>query len=98
MPNRSFSQPLNVSNLETVRNPNQTRRKLIQLTMTPKLRLSDEARKALLSSILKVLLLVKRRTNISTQMKEAPEMQAVHIIEVSTFCFYDFNQELLLTG
>lgn len=44
--------------------------------MTPKLRLREHARKALLSSMRKLCLPGKRRTNTSTQMTEAPKTQA----------------------
>lgn len=46
------------------------------LTMTPKLRLNDDARNALLSCIRKFLLLGMRRTRISMQMILAPRVQA----------------------
>lgn len=44
--------------------------------MTPKLRLSEEARKALLSWIRKDFWLGIRRTRKSTQMMVAPKQQA----------------------
>ena len=44
--------------------------------MTPKLRLSEEARKALLSWIRKDFWLGNRRTRVSTQMIVAPKQQA----------------------
>ena len=44
--------------------------------MTPKLKLNDEAWKYTLSCILKLLLLEKFRTSMSTQMIPEPSMQA----------------------
>jgi hypothetical protein len=46
-------------------------------TMTPKLKLNDDARKTLLSCILKFLLLGIKRTRISMQIMLAPRVQAV---------------------
>jgi hypothetical protein len=50
------------------------------LTMTPKLKLNDDARKTLLSCILKFLLLGIQRTRISTHMILAPRVHAVLVI------------------
>jgi hypothetical protein len=50
------------------------------LTMTPKLKLNDDARKTLLSCILKFLLLGMQRTRISTHMILAPRVQAILVI------------------
>ncbi len=47
------------------------------LTMTPKLRLSEQARKALLSWMRKWPWPGIKRTNMSTQMTHAPKTQAV---------------------
>jgi hypothetical protein len=49
------------------------------LTITPKLKLNEDARKTLLSCILKFLLLGMHRTRISTQMILAPRVQAVDV-------------------
>jgi hypothetical protein len=47
------------------------------LTMTPKLKLNDDARKTPLSCILKFLLLGIKRTSISMQIILAPRVQAI---------------------
>jgi len=47
--------------------------------MTPKLKLNDDARKILLSCILKFLLLGMQRTSTSTQMILDPRTQAIHV-------------------
>lgn len=47
--------------------------------MTPKLRLSEQARKTLLSWMLKCRLLGIKRTSRSTQMMHAPSTQAAEV-------------------
>lgn len=49
------------------------------LTITPKLKLREHARKTLLSSILKRFWPGNRRTTESTQMIKAPAMQALRV-------------------
>lgn len=51
--------------------------KAVRLTMTPKLKLREQARNVLLSCILKSFLPGRSRTKISTQMTLAPKTQAV---------------------
>jgi len=49
---------------------------LIRLTITPKLKLNEDARKTLLSCILKFFLLGINRTNTSMHIMLAPATQA----------------------